>query len=95
MLNMPGMIQPERELTWNLDGKLIIARVKSLFSGQWHTMETHDVTNAVTQAQWNAWQAGEHIQTAMPQLSAEEREFLMSGATPEEWAEMAKEFDDD
>ncbi len=33
-----------------------------------------------------AWQQGRTmIQNAFPQLDADQREFLMSGATPEEW----------
>ena len=32
--------------------------------------------------------AGELIQNAFPMLSADEREFIMTGCTPEEWDEM-------
>lgn len=32
-----------------------------------------------------AWQSGESIQVAMPQLSANEREMLISGVCPECW----------
>lgn len=39
----------------------------------------------VTPEQINAWQNGELIQNAMPHLSPEEREFLITGSTPEEW----------
>ena len=39
----------------------------------------------VTLAQYAAWKGGELIQRAMPNLSADEREFLMTGITPEEW----------
>ena len=39
----------------------------------------------VTQIQLDAWVDGELVQNAMPQLSAEEREFLMTGITPAEW----------
>lgn len=39
----------------------------------------------VTEAQVRAWQAGELIQRAMPNLSADDREFIMTGTTPEEW----------
>ena len=39
----------------------------------------------ITQAQLDAWVDGELVQNAMPQLSAEEREFLMTGITPAEW----------
>lgn len=85
---MPGMLQPERELTWSEDGqRLASIRVRSLFTGRWNEMHLGDPANpmAITRAQWDAWQAGEYIQHAMPQLGPDEREFLMSGATPEEW----------
>jgi hypothetical protein len=39
----------------------------------------------VTLAQIAAWKNGELIQRAMPNLSADEREFLMTGITAEEW----------
>lgn len=41
----------------------------------------------VTAAQLLRWDEGELIQNAMPNLSADDREFLISGATPEEWEE--------
>ena len=31
------------------------------------------------------WQNGKSIQNAMPYLTADEREFIMTGITPEEW----------
>lgn len=34
---------------------------------------------------WEAWQKGTLIQEAMPGLTAEEREFLISNHTPSEW----------
>ena len=42
----------------------------------------------ITQAQLDAWQAGTLIQDAMPNISADEREFIMTGITPEEWDEL-------
>jgi len=33
----------------------------------------------------DAWAGGMLIQDAMPHLSAEQREFLMTGITPDEW----------
>lgn len=39
-----------------------------------------------TQEQIDDWQSGTLIQNAMPNVSAEDREFLISGTTPEEWA---------
>ena len=87
---MPGMIQPERRVEWDnpmpLTGKIPV-EVKSFFTGQWNGMFLD-----ITREQWDAWQAGQYIQTAMPQLSPEQREFLLTGATPEEWD---AEFGDD
>ena len=39
----------------------------------------------ITAAQVLRWLAGTTIQNAAPQLDADDREFLMTGATPEEW----------
>jgi len=39
-------------------------------------------------AQIRAWEAGELIQNALPQLTPDEREFLLSGLTPEDWQDM-------
>jgi len=39
----------------------------------------------ITKEQLFSWVDGQLIQDAMPQLSAEEREFLMTGITPAEW----------
>jgi hypothetical protein len=39
----------------------------------------------ITKEQLFSWVDGELVQNAMPQLSAEEREFLMTGITPDEW----------
>ena len=41
-----------------------------------------------TGEQLDRWEnGGELIQNVMPDLSADDREFLLSGITPEEWAE--------
>lgn len=45
----------------------------------------------VTQEQYDAWEKGELIQKAMPHLSADDREFIISGLTPDEWEEMCKD----
>lgn len=52
----------------------------SPFSGQKNTLEVN-----CTQEEYDKWIGGELIQTAMPNLSAEYREFVLSGITPEEW----------
>ena len=41
----------------------------------------------ITPAQLEAWQTGTKIQLAAPQLDADDREFVMTGMTPEEWAQ--------
>lgn len=53
---------------------------KSMFTGN---TSTQDIP--VTQEQLNRWQAGELIQNAMPNLTPDQREFLMTGVTKEEW----------
>ena len=61
-------------------GKAIVTK-KSPFSGVYHT-----VTLAMTDEQYSNWQSsGELIQNALPHLTADEREFLMTGITPQEW----------
>lgn len=52
----------------------------SLLSGKLHSMEI-DVTNE----QIRNYLDGMLIQRAMPNISNEEREFILSGITPEEW----------
>lgn len=37
------------------------------------------------------WNRGELIQNALPYLTIDEREFLMTGITPEEWEETFKD----
>jgi hypothetical protein len=39
----------------------------------------------VTQEEIDRWQEGMHIQNAMPRLSADEREFVKTGYTKEDW----------
>lgn len=63
----------------------------SAFTGKVHTREID-----VSERQIKQWIEGELIQNAMPELSADDREFLMTGVTPEEWEEtFGKEHDDD
>ena len=58
---------------------MLITRTSSL-SGNTSSMEIE-----VTQEQLSSWESGVLIQNAMPNLSADEREFIMTGITPEEW----------
>ena len=54
----------------------------SMLSGNTSSMDID-----VSQDQIDLWQGGSLIQNAMPNLSADEREFIMTGITPEEWGE--------
>lgn len=56
---------------------------KSVFTGKVHAMEI-----PVTEGQISFWKSGELIQVAMPHLTPEEREFMLTGSTPEEWNEV-------
>jgi len=67
---------------------------KSLFSGNVHTMELPvTLTEVITYFAGTA-----NIQDIFPHLTDEQREFIKSGITPEEWAEhvaAVEEPDDD
>jgi len=58
---------------------MLITR-KSPFSGKVNTMEIE-----FDSKDYEAWENGQLIQKAMPYLTPDEREFLMTGITPEEW----------
>ena len=49
------------------------------------TRKVHTREIAVTEQQLEAWKQGALIQNAMPHLSPDDREFIMTGVTPEEW----------
>ena len=66
---------------------MLITRT-SLLSGKTSSREV-----PVTEAQINLWQGGMLIQNAMPNLSPEDREFIKTGITPEEWDTTFKEED--
>ena len=56
-------------------------------------LNSMDIT--VTDEQIKKWQEGMMIQDAMPELSVDEREFLINGVTPEEWAKYMGEESDE
>lgn len=49
----------------------------------------------VSQTAYNAWRAGETIQKAMPELTAAQREMLISGTCSKCWDDNMKDDDDD
>jgi len=59
---------------------MLITR-KSLFTGVERTLDID-----ITQEQLNKWEAGvDLIQNVFPNLSADDREFLITGITADEW----------
>ena len=52
----------------------------SILSGKTRTKDSN-----VNRSQIDKWVAGMLIQDAMPNVSVDEREFIMTGSTPEEW----------
>lgn len=63
---------------------------KSPFTGIESTREI-----PVTEDQLRAYFSGMLIQNAMPNVSAEDREFIMTGITPEEWNSIFGEQEED
>jgi hypothetical protein len=45
----------------------------------------------ITEDQFNRWKNGELIQNAIPHLSIDEREFLISGCINDDWDVLTKE----
>ena len=61
-------------------GLTMLITKTSPFSGDTNVMDID-----VTEEQIALWESGVPIQNAMPNVSADEREFIMTGITPEEW----------
>lgn len=49
----------------------------------------------ITEEQLKSWEDGMLIQNAMPNLTSEQREFLITGVIQEEWDEMFAGYDED
>ena len=60
---------------------MLIERTSRL-SGDVHIMDIDVLPYQIT-----LWEQGELVQNAMPELSADEREFILTGITPTEWDE--------
>lgn len=58
----------------------MIVTNKSMFTGKISSMDL-----PITKDQLYRWQTGELVQNVFPHLSKDEREFLMTGVTPDEW----------
>ena len=68
---------------------MLINRVSSL------TGTRRSMNLDITAEQMDAWRSGELIQDAMPNLTSDQREFIMSGSTAEEWADLYPDEDDE
>lgn len=55
------------------------------------TGKRHELLLPITKEQWNNYCNGESIQNAMPHLSPDEREFIMTGIAHDSWKEIFKE----
>lgn len=53
-----------------------------------HSGITRTLNLDVTAEEIATWKAGELIQDAMPRLNADEREFIKTGITSQEWQEI-------
>ena len=61
---------------------MLITR-KSILTGKVRTLDIN-----ITQEQLDAWESGNDlIQNVMPHLTPDEREFIMTGSTVDEWDE--------
>lgn len=52
------------------------------------TRKLHTLDIPVTEEQLERWHNGELIQNAMPDLTPDQREFLMTGITADEWTDV-------
>jgi hypothetical protein len=55
-----------------------------MFTGRIHTMELN-IEPSVFESSLRKWESGTLLQDAFPTLSPDEREFVKTGVTPEEW----------
>ena len=74
------------EFNSNMNETFTLGRTSSA-TGNYNTMEIPMSIEAYALGM-QAWKRGELIQNAFPTLSADVREFIMSGITPQEWDDM-------
>ncbi len=82
---MPGMLEAKREVQWLTDDQAIV-KTWSIMGGDPQIR----ILN-MTKENYNLWRSGESIQKALGSLSAEEREWLMTGIDGETFTRMFKE----
>lgn len=52
------------------------------------TRKINEMDLPITEEQVNRYMAGELVQNAFPNLNADQREFIKTGYTPEDWAKI-------
>ena len=61
-----------------------VVRAKSGLTGE-VSERTYPMDKRTMVARLEDWAAGKNVQNVFPDLSADDREFLMTGITPAEW----------
>jgi hypothetical protein len=83
MAQFEEAIDPTERLTFYPDGTALVIRY-SVLKGTFNK-----AILKLTEEQYNNWKVKRMlIQDAIPHLDKNEREFLMTGYTPEDWEEM-------
>jgi hypothetical protein len=83
---MPGMLRAHHVIEWDNSGisKRVAVTPAMPVLGRTYAVE---MEIKMHRADYDVWQRGVlKIQDALPYLNADQREFLMSGILPEEWA---------
>lgn len=84
LMTLPGVKPPnDNKIVSANDGKHVYVTRRSQFTGKVRQIKIEATTDQI-----NAWVGGTLIQDALPHLSEDEREFLMTGATPMEWYQL-------
>lgn len=73
--------------TYEDNGESVTIKGHCIFSGGFFKC-------TVPSKEFNIWLAGKHIQEAMPNVSANDREFLISGISPQGWSNLFPEEED-
>jgi len=68
----------------------MIIESESIFTGNIGQMDIPLTLKQYQDGLKRCTEGKERIQDVFPQLNADEREFLMTGTTPEEWIELTK-----
>jgi len=68
---------------------MITFRKTSVLTGRWNEMP-FDMDKQEFEDKLYEWHNGELIQNVFPMLTPDEREFIMTGITPEEWGRVVE-----